>query len=214
MRISTLLPSARAGLAALLLAGLLHGQSAPNLLHFQARLVHNFDGPLSGATSVTVSVYDVPSGGAPLWQERQSVNAANGVVNLLLGSVSAMPAGLFEGGDRYLALAVNGDGEMAPRQRIAATPFARRAANADDVAGRDITRHSVSIDGKLVINALGEWVGSTAGWQAPAGPTGPAGPPGATGAQGSQGLPGPAGAVGPQGPQGVEGSQGPQGPQG
>jgi hypothetical protein len=44
MRLSTLSRSAVVGLALALLAGSLCAQSAPNLVHFQARLASNIDG--------------------------------------------------------------------------------------------------------------------------------------------------------------------------
>jgi|GEM_PF-1407655 len=71
-----------------------------------------------------------------------------------------------------------------------------------DVAG------DVAINGAVVINAGGEWIGNPAGLQGPVGPTGPAGADGADGAQGPTGLTGPAGAAGADG---VDGAQGPMG---
>jgi hypothetical protein len=88
-----------------------------------------------------------------------------------------------------------------------------------------------SVDGTLVIDGNGIWVGvPPAGQPGPQGPQGPAGPQGATGPQGvvgpsgPQGPPGPAGGppgpagptgpAGPQGPPGTTGAAGPQGPTG
>src|SRR5262245_51180078 len=114
MRPAQILRSVTAGLAVAVLTGALHAQSAPNVVNFQARLVHNVDGPLTGNVSLTVRVYDVPTGGVPLWQETQAAVALNGVVNLLLGGVNALPADLFTAGERYLALQVGSDAEMTP----------------------------------------------------------------------------------------------------
>src|SRR5262245_48177750 len=217
MRPAQVLRSVTGGLAVDVLTDVFPAQSAPDVVNFQARLVHNVDGPLVGNVSLTVRIYDVPTGGVPLWEETQSAVAVNGIVNLLLGGVSALSADLFTGGERYLALQVGGDAEMTPRQLIGSTPYAPQAANTDDVAGRDIHPNSVTVNGLLVINPFGEWVGSAAGLQGPMGPQGPAGADGATGAQGlpgPQGPQGPQGLAGPKGPAGAEGARGFVGPQG
>ena len=94
-----------------------------------------------------------------------------------------------------------------------------------DVAG------DIAVNGTVVINNLGQWIGDPTGLQGPQGPQGPAGSQGPKGDKpahqwsdtslrfenpdGSWGsyvdLRGP---TGPQGLQGVQGSQGPTGPQG
>ena len=74
-----------------------------------------------------------------------------------------------------------------------------------DVAG------DVAINGAVVINAGGEWIGNPAGLQGPVGPTGPAGPAGADGADGAQGPTGLTGPAGAAGADGVDGAQGPMG---
>ena len=66
-------------------------------------------------------------------------------------------------------------------------------------------------DSTQVIDASGNWVGSSSGLKGEVGPTGPQGPQGATGPQGAQG---PQGATGPTGPTGDKGATGAQGPQG
>jgi len=182
-----------------------------DLIHFQGRFTNAGGAPFTGNHTLVVSVYSVPTGGTALWQETQTATAANGVMSLLLGSVTPMPANLFDGTDRYLGVKADLDPEMTPRQLIASTPYAKRAGIAGDVPGANITPNTVTINGTPVINSLGEWIGSPTGLQGPTGPTGPIGPTGVAGAQGPQGDPGD---VGPQGPQGDPGDIGPQGPQG
>ncbi|MCB9880979.1 MAG: hypothetical protein H6834_04255, partial [Planctomycetes bacterium] len=59
--------------------------------------------------------------------------------------------------------------------------IARRAANADDVQGRDVHPRSITIGTRLVIDEIGKWTGDTAGLQGPKGDPGPAGPVGPQG---------------------------------
>jgi hypothetical protein len=194
-----------------------------DLLHFQGRFTNAGGAPFTGNHTLVVSIYSVPTGGSALWQETQTATAANGVMSLLLGSVTPMPANLFDGSDRYLGVKADLDPEMAPRQLMASTPYAKRAGIAGDVPGANITPNSVTINGLPVINSLGQWIGSPTGLQGPTGPTGatgatgsqgPQGDPGIAGVQGAQGDPGPIGPQGPQGDPGATGATGLQGPQG
>jgi Collagen triple helix repeat (20 copies) len=101
----------------------------------------------------------------------------------------------FSGAERWVEITVDGT-VLAPRQRIAAAPFALFALSGNEGP----------------VGPVGP--GGPIGPQGPVGPTGPGGPAGPTGATGPQGLTGPAGPQGSQGPQGVPGAQGPQGPAG
>src|SRR5262245_28055949 len=112
------------------LAGAAAAQSTPNLLQFQARLADAAGNPLNGPVIVQVLLYNAPIGGAPLWSEFQSTTALSGVVTVTLGAGTALPANLFDGTSRYLALKVGVDPEMTPRREIVAVPYAMKAATA------------------------------------------------------------------------------------
>jgi hypothetical protein len=118
--------------AALLTFGLttrVNAQSAPpNLVHFQARVADAGGNPLNGLVTVEVRAYTVPVGGAPVWSESQLVTALNGVVNLNLGSLVALPLTVFDSASVYLAVKVGADPEMTPRRQVIAVPYARRSA--------------------------------------------------------------------------------------
>jgi hypothetical protein len=75
----------------------------PNLLNYQGRLTDPSGNPKNGTFTMQFAVYDAVSGGNQLptgspWSETQSVTATNGIFNVLLGSVTPLPANLFEGG--------------------------------------------------------------------------------------------------------------------
>ncbi len=67
---------------------------------------------------------------------------------------------------------------------------------------------NLAINGNIIIDSNGNWMGNPTGLIGPEGPRGPPGP------QGETGLRGPRGYTGPQGPQGGQGLQGETGPQG
>jgi hypothetical protein len=153
---------------------------------------------------MTFAIFDAQSGGNQLpagapWQETQNVTVADGVFNVLLGTVVPIPAGLFGGGPvdshgplRYLDIQISGE-SLAPRQRIVSAAFAIRAGTAEfaetpTVAGPAGPQGPKGDKGE----PGGAGPGGPAGPPGATGPTGPAGPPGATGPTGPAGPPGPA----------------------
>jgi hypothetical protein len=78
---------------------------------------------------------------------------------------------------------------------------------AGDATG-DLHPRTVTVNGTLVIDAAGNWVGPATGLVGPTGAQGVAGASGAPGVAGATGAQGVAGATGPQGPAGATGSAG------
>lgn len=182
-----------------------NAQSVPQRLYFQSRLLSNSGQPVNDAAlAVRFRIYDAPVGGNLLWNETQALDVANGLVGTTLGSVTAIPDSLLGAGiPLYLGIVFGGDAEMTPRQELVSVPYARRAAVADDVLGKNINPSSIAVNGLAVIDAAGNWVGSPTGLVGPQGVAGPQGVPGPQGSQGPQGVPGPQGIPGVQGPPGT-----------
>jgi hypothetical protein len=185
--------------------------AVPMHLTEQGRLLDKNGNGVAGTLQLQLTVYDVATGGTPLWTETQNLTFDDGYFSAHLGDVTPIPKTLFNGQTRYIALKVGTDAEMTPRQIVASVPYAFVADNATG----DITPTSVTVNGTKVIDATGKWTGPIAGLQGPTGPTGPAGPIGPTGPQGgtgAQGPTGPQGSIGPTGPTGPQGPTGPTGP--
>src|SRR5580700_9108563 len=182
--------------------------SLPQGLTEQGRLFDDTGNPLNATVSLTFSLYTTASGGTAVWTETQGpVTLDAGYFSVELGSVTPIPQAVWTSATLYVGVAVNSDPEMSPRQSTYSVPY---ALVTNDAVG-DIHPTSVSVNGSLVINSSGQWVGSPTGL---AGATGPAGANGATGATGPTGPAGATGATGAVGPQGSAGPQGPAGPQG
>ena len=100
------------------------------------------DGQPAGAVeTVTVSIYADQEGGAPLWQETQTVAVdGQGRYSLLLGASQpdGIPAAVFAAGDaRWRGTLFERAGEVeGPRVRITSVPYALRASDADTLGGR------------------------------------------------------------------------------
>lgn len=184
--------------------------AVPSVLTQQGRLLDNQGNPVTGSQQFVFTIYDVATGGTPIWTETQTVTLDSGYFSVRLGENTPIPLTVFPGATRYLGVSVGGDPEMTPRQALVSVPYALLANNAVG----DITPTTVKVNGTTVIDANGNWVGSPTGLVGPTGPAGAAGPTGPAGAAGPAGPTGPAGAVGPTGPQGPQGIQGVQGPAG
>jgi hypothetical protein len=80
-----------------------------------------------GLYDFTFALYAAEGGGEPLWSEVQNgVTVADGAFEVALGRASTIPAGVLDGGARWLEVAVRGPGEagftpLVPRQRLSAT---------------------------------------------------------------------------------------------
>jgi hypothetical protein len=187
----------------------------------QGRILDTNGAPVSGSVSIQFTVHTQPAsaGDTVLWTEMQTVTLDDGYFSARLGEATALDPKVFDGKELYLGVSVNADPEMTPRQTLDSVPY---AFVTNDAVG-DIHPTSVTVNGTVVIDGTGNWVGPNSGLigpqgpqgvQGPAGPAGPAGADGAQGPVGPPGLPGPAGMDGAIGPAGPAGPQGPQGPQG
>jgi subtilisin-like proprotein convertase family protein len=182
--------------------------------------------PFDGSRTLTFSIYAAPDGGEPLWSEGlEDVPVDAGLFVVVLGSVEApMPPDLFRA-RRWLGVQPEGEPEFRPRQLVGDVPTALVAR---DVVG-DIHPASVSVGGRLVIDAEGRWVGAGTpgdgagdsdddGWAdwievaVGSDPDDSADRPADDDGDGvADALVGPAGASGPPGERGADGAQGPRG---
>jgi len=103
----------------------------PQLINYQGKITRNGN-PVSGAVAITFSIYATSTGGTPLWSETQTVTLAEGIFEVLLGSVTPFPKNLFAvSGDRYLGIKVGTDSEASPRFRLTSVSYALRAVSSD-----------------------------------------------------------------------------------
>lgn len=99
-------------------------------INFQGKMVNaNGTNVTDGNYDMEFKIYTVSSGGAAVWTEtRTTVNqvaVADGIFRVSLGSVTTLPGSIdFTADSLYLGVNFNGDGEMTPRIRLAAVPYA------------------------------------------------------------------------------------------
>jgi len=105
-------------------------------IHYQGRLLNPLTGQSKsdGAYTMVFNIYATETGGSALWTESKNVLVDKGLFSTLLGDTTAFPANLFTGQPLYLGIAVGGDPEAVPRQRIASVAYAIFAATAGEAA--------------------------------------------------------------------------------
>ena len=123
----------RIPLIVLLAAGLLLPKllgAVPLYLNYQGRMTQTGGLPVPDCltNTVTINIYSVASGGTALWTEPESVASKNGLFSVELGHSSAMTLSFDQ---PYWLEIVWWGTTMAPRQALDTSPYAFRAATAD-----------------------------------------------------------------------------------
>jgi hypothetical protein len=110
-----------------------------NQINFQGKVVNKTAGTniADGSYTFVFSLYSVSTGGSNIWTESKSVTVTNGIFQTLLGDTTSLPGSVdFNTDNLYLGINFNSDGEMLPRVRMAAVPY---AFNAKKVGGLTVT---------------------------------------------------------------------------
>lgn len=108
-------------------------------INFQGKVVAKTVGTnvANGSYSFTFSIYTVASGGTAVWTETKSLTVTDGIFQTNLGDTTSLPGSVdFNTDNIYLGINFNSDGEMSPRVRFTATPY---AMNAEKVGGLTVT---------------------------------------------------------------------------
>ena len=115
----------------LLFLSVLSYGAVPQLLNYQGTLTDSSGTPVpDGQYGVVFNIYDVATGGTPLWTETWNsstspVTAIKGNFNAMLGAYNPIPASFFDQHPTtYLGIKVGNDSEMLPRQRITSVAYA------------------------------------------------------------------------------------------
>ena len=102
----------------------------PRKLNYQGFLTSPSGAPVNSAgLQMVFNIYNVQTLGSPLHTETQTVTVSNGIFNVLLGTSTALT--LPFDAQYYLGVTPGLDPKMSPRQPLAASPYAIRAASAE-----------------------------------------------------------------------------------
>jgi len=145
--------------------------AVPAQLTHQGRFVDSAGSPLTDDTTITFRLVDSDSGGTTLWDEEQIVGLTNGFYSVVLGADedgNPLETDVLEQWPLWLEIQIAGKPAMVPRLSVGSAAYARVAGIAEEVAGGPVDASEVSIDGTVVIDETGAWVGPAAetslGW--------------------------------------------------
>jgi len=119
--------------------------AVPQLINYQGKLMED-GAPVTGFRMITFSIWDNDLGGEPadgLWHETQDVAVTDGIYNVELGFVAALPSNLYDYDDLFLQVNIQhptaGWQRLSPLMQFDSTVFALKAAKADSVADGAVT---------------------------------------------------------------------------
>jgi hypothetical protein len=113
-------------------------KSVPGQLNYQGYLAHTADSAAVTATlEMTFRLFDSETKGAELWSETHTMVAVSeGLFQVLLGSVTPFPAGLFDGSTLWLQTEV-GTEVLVPRKPVVSAAYSQMAGTAGHAATAD-----------------------------------------------------------------------------
>lgn len=94
----------------------------PKKLNYQGYLIDSSGNPVNGTVSMSFAIYNVATGGSPLWTEIQTIQVNDGRYSAFLGSVT--PIELTGPRSYYLGIKIGTDPEMMPREELTSTMYA------------------------------------------------------------------------------------------
>ncbi len=106
----------------------------PSTIAYQGVVTDTDGKPVVGIKPMTFKIFSAGTGGSSLWSETQQVAFnLSGEYTLALGSVTPLPATLFDSGERWLEITVD-TSVLSPRERVTSVPFSVRAEVANALA--------------------------------------------------------------------------------
>jgi hypothetical protein len=103
----------------------------PGMISFQGALTDEDGVALDTTVSIAFEIYTDSTGGGRLWGVSRTVTVEKGVFDVLLGAQSPIPDSVFAHPGRWLAVRVEDNPEMEPRQRIVSSAYAIHASQSD-----------------------------------------------------------------------------------
>ena len=112
-------------------AGRNGAKSVPHTINYQGYLTTADNTPVDDTISMVFALYRQPDGGEALWQSSEMmVPVHNGVFNVVLGENEDIPDTVFNGGEVWLEIRING-APLTPRQKVVSVGYSYRSINSD-----------------------------------------------------------------------------------
>jgi trimeric autotransporter adhesin len=145
----------------LVFTSIIFSQDFPTTINYQG-ILKDAAGNIveNGNYDITFNLYNIESGGSSLWNETQTINVTNGIINAKLGSANPYSSLIFAEA-RWLGMTVGAETELTPRIALTSVPYSFYTMN---VLNGSITASKIA-DGQVVksLNGLKDIVNLVAG---------------------------------------------------
>lgn len=133
----------------------------PQQLTQQGRLLDSDGIPVEGTHVITTQLFDAPLSSNMIWGESLTVVFNNGYYSLILGTDNnnKLDSTVLDQEVLYLELQIDNDPPLQPRQKLSAAPYAVRAQVATELEGGAVDASEIAVNGTLVIDGTGAFVG-------------------------------------------------------
>lgn len=121
----------------IVLAGWSQGlATVPGKISYQGQLTDTVGNPLDGDYFMTFLLYPTDSSVSSSWNSPVGipVTVENGIFNVMLGANNPLNPALFNSGQAWLEIVVDGE-ILSPRQQVTTTAYALKAGDADTLEG-------------------------------------------------------------------------------
>lgn len=102
----------------------------PRTLSYQGVLTDNNGDPRNGTFNITFKLYDVATGGTPIWTQLDTITTSRGVFSTTLGK-SPFDASLLFDKQYWLGIQVTGEAELTPRVALTSVGYSLSSVRAD-----------------------------------------------------------------------------------
>jgi hypothetical protein len=136
--------------------------AAPTQVTQQGRLVDADGAGLTGSHSISFSLFSDSAGTASVWSEDHTLELDDGYYSVILGAGSGteLDDTVLALSPLYLGMSVDGGTLMQPLLEVTSAPYAVMAESSVNLDGGYVDANSLYIEGDLVVDGNGDWVGN------------------------------------------------------
>jgi hypothetical protein len=137
--------------------------SAPTQVTQQGRLVDDLGDGLTGSHSIEFTLFSDDAGTTAVWSESHTLTLDAGYYSVVLGADSSnvLDSAVLSAEPLYLGMSVDAGALMQPLLEVTSAPYAVMADTTTNLDGGYADASALYIDGTMVIDGNGDWIGST-----------------------------------------------------
>ncbi len=136
--------------------------AVPGQVTQQGRLVDASGDGLTGSHTIAFSLFSDSAGTTSVWSEQHTVEVAEGYYSVVLGADSSnlLDDTVLSLAPLYLGMTVDAGTLMQPLLEVNSAPYSILSGTAENLEGGYVDANALYIDGDLVVDGNGDWVGN------------------------------------------------------